>query len=393
MGTRARSFFRKATAGVTELRRLMAHPVVMGRPNITLSSVDAEDSPNRLSTAQRLIDAYTLASKDEAVAKLRAPQDDLWTNLVDANFGELLQFLKSKDAEALAEYLLHFGKKFTWFGGLTLSIDGFNRRRAHSAIAISYLDKLICLAEAIGVLPVENPEQLDTWGENLHVDVEETIRAIENSIGIDIAPPLGAVPVMGIDTSRGPLHYRHFNSLYAAVRLNDILIERGPICEYGAGLGMVAFYANRLGLRDYTIFDLPLINVFAGSFLINTLGSDAVSLYGEPASADTVKVLPYWQCLNVAPKYFALSLNQDSFPEIDPWLVSEYLKQIIRTTTKYFLSINQESQAPMGTRKQNFVPAIAETMGALQRSYRMKYWIREGYVEELYEIRSARSGS
>ena len=35
-------------------------------------------------------------------------------------------------------------------------------------------------------------------------------------------------------------------------------------------------------------------------------------------------------------------MNQDSFPEIDETIVRDYLGQIRRTTTNYFLSINHE---------------------------------------------------
>jgi hypothetical protein len=84
---------------------------------------------------------------------------------------------------------------------------------------------------------------------------------------------------------------------------------------------------------------------------------------------------------------FSLTLNQDSFPEITQCLVVEYLRRIERTTDKYFLSINQEAQAPMESRRQNSVPAMIRNFEHLHRLYRIPYWIRKGYVEELYELR------
>jgi hypothetical protein len=202
-----------------------------------------------------------------------------------------------------------------------------------------------------------------------------------------MAPPVGAVPVTGIDTNRGPLHYRHFNSLYAALRIKALLPDNGAVCEYGGGLGIVAYYANKLGFQDYTIFDLPLVNLFAGHYLMNTLGAEAIRLHGEESQTATVNVLQYWECVMVPAGTYSLGLNQDSFPEIDQNLVREYLRQIERTTAKYFLSINQEAQAPMGSRKQNSVPALVRNFKNFHQVYRMKYWIREGYVEELYEFR------
>jgi len=373
--------------GVGKSRRIVVHPLVKGMPRIALASQQAIDRPERLSIARRLIKAYTLAKSDEGGAKLQPPQDDLWTNLIDKEFKQLLQILKSEDVDALSKYLLHFGEQYTWFGGLTLSVDGFNQQRDPSSIALSYLDKLVCLAESEGVLSLENPEQSAQWGDNLYLDVDEILDGIENAIGISVAPPVGAVPVTGLDTSRGPLHYRHFNSLFAALRIKALLPDNGAICEYGGGLGIVAYYANKLNFLDYTIFDLPLVNVFAGHFLMNTLGADAVRLYGEDSRTATINVLPYWQCMAVPSGVYSLALNQDSFPEIAPSLVLEYLRQIERTTAKYLLSINQEAQASMGSRRQNSVPALMRGFEHFHRMYRMKYWIREGYVEELYELR------
>lgn len=371
-----------------ESRQIVVHPLVKGMPKTPLASRLAIDNPDRLLIARRLIAAYALATADQATAKLQSPHDDLWTNLIDSEFKQLLLILKSEDAHELSKYLLHFGEQYTWFGGLTLSVDGFNQQRDPSSIALSYRDKLVCLAESMGVLPLENPEQTKQWGANLYVSVNEILDGIEKMIGISVAPPIGAVYVTGIDTNRGPLHYRHFNSLYAALRIKELVIENGAICEYGGGLGLVAYYATKLGFSSYTIFDLPLVNVFAGNFLMNTLGLDAVRLYGESSQKATVNVLPYWQCMDAPSGTYSLALNQDSFPEIEPDLVLEYLRQIERTTTRYFLSINQEAQASMGSRYQNSVPALMRGYKNFHRMYRMKYWIREGYVEELYALKS-----
>lgn len=369
-------------------RRTLAHPLVRGMPRVSLTSQRATGGADGLTTARRLIGAYTLTrSHEEARPPMPMPQDDLWTRLIGTEFRQLLEILDSGDAGALLAYLQHFGEEYTWFGGLTLSVDGFTERLPASSIALRYLDKLICLAESVGVLPLENPEQSPRWGENLYVDVDEVVDAIERAIGISMVPPTGVVPVTGIATSHGPLHYRHLNALYAALRMRSLLPAYGGICEYGGGLGLGAYYANRLGFADYTLMDLPLVNVFSGYFLIGTLGGDAVRLYGENERTPAVNVLPYWHCMIAPSSAYSLALNQDSFPEIDPSLVLEYFRQIRRTTAEYFLSINQEAQASMGTRSQNSVPDLLRGNDGFHRMYRMRYWLREGYVEELYRLR------
>lgn len=369
-----------------EYRPTLAHPIVKGMPRVHLASQAAMDRPERLANARRLLDAYKVSAAQEPTAPLKAPSDDLWTGLVENEFGDLLQILAEDDAQALSEYLLHYGEDYKWFGGLTLAVDGYNPQADSSEVALSYLDKLVCLAEALGVLSLENPEQSAEWGANLYSDIDTVVAGIEDAIGISIVPPAGVTPVTGISTSRGLIHYRHLNGLYAALRVKDLVPADSRICEYGGGIGLVAYYASALGFADYTIFDLPLVNIFAGHFLLGALGADKVWLNGESAGAG-VHVLPYWQCADAPSAGYRLSLNQDSFPEIDSSLVSEYLRQIERSTTEFFLSINQEAQASMGTRKQNSVPALVSGFGNFHRIYRMKYWMREGYVEELYELR------
>jgi hypothetical protein len=41
----------------------------------------------------------------------------------------------------------------------------------------------------------------------------------------------------------------------------------------------------------------------------------------------------------------------------------------------------------MGSQKQNALPALIHRFAQFHRLYRVKYWIREGYLEELYELR------
>jgi len=375
-----------------QLRGIVAHPLVKGLPRVSLASQPPTDHPDRLPIARRLIRAYGLTKAAEVRARLVKPQDDLWTQLIDAELEQLLRLLSSEDAVALSKYLRDFGEHYTWFGGLTLSLDGFTQHRDHSSIAAIYLDKLVCLAESIGALSLENPEQSVNWGSNLYAGVDELLDAVERMIGIAVVPRVTAVPVTGIATRHGLLHYRHLNSLYAALRIQSLVRVGSAACEYGGGLGLVAYYANKLGLPDYTLFDLPLTNVFSGHFLMNTLGADAVRLYGEEPQREAVKILPYWECAVEPADRYSLALNQDSFPEIDPDAVLEYFRQIERTSVDYFLSINQEAQASMGTRRQNSVPNLLRGDSGFQRVYRMKYWLREGYVEELYRLRRKSDG-
>jgi len=123
-------------------------------------------APIAQAIARRLIPGYTRTTTDEVAARLPAPQDDLWTGLLNAELSDRLQgILDSRDAPALAHYLLHFGEDYTWFGGLSLSVDGYTHPgRCLSRGGLLPGHKLVCLAESLGVLALENPEQSRNWG-------------------------------------------------------------------------------------------------------------------------------------------------------------------------------------------------------------------------------------
>jgi hypothetical protein len=63
-----------------------------------------------------------------------------------------------------------------------------NRSWARNFECLRIKDSLVCLAEAVGVLPVENPEQ-GTYGENINADPYSLVAGINKRIGIDITPP------------------------------------------------------------------------------------------------------------------------------------------------------------------------------------------------------------
>ncbi len=75
-------------------------------------------------------------------------------------------------------------------------------------------------------------------------------------------------------------------------------------------------------------------------------------------------------------------------PEIIQATVEDYLRQIRRTSRRYFLSINQEGGAFAGRPelRQIIVPQLAAAVGGFKRQARYPYWIRKGYVEEVYEV-------
>jgi hypothetical protein len=295
--------------------RLLAHPALSPLPELKFKSEPAINSPERLLICERLIAAYHKSLDDEPKSELKREGEDLWSALLINELPSLMDAIEQRDAQALSNFLLNFGDSFVWFGGITTCIDGYNKNLKPLHIALTYHDKLVSLADYLGVLQFENPE-CGPWGESLRIDPNIVIEKIQQKLGISIIPPLGAIHTDGLHTEFGLFHYRHINSLYSAVRLKELNQANLPCLEFGGGLGITAMFASRFGIKNYTMLDLPITCLLAGNYLLNTLGMDAISLYGEKKNDFQIKILPYWECLTLPKKYFQTTLNQDSFPEI-----------------------------------------------------------------------------
>jgi hypothetical protein len=341
----------------------------------------SEEVCDRIASAYR----FSQALRDEHTS---AP--DLWTGIVSGHLTSLADALVAGNAETLASAFSSFGANYSWFGGITTGIDGFNHwNRNEQMIAYAYFDQLVSLGEALSVLPAENPEQGENgnWGKNIQRRPADVLERIEDKLGISIWPPLGIMPVSGLAFDNGALHYRHINALYTAVRARDLSGPDDAISEYGGGIGLIPLYLHRFGRKNYTLYDLPIVNALSAYFLINALGDEAVCLEGEPEKLNAVKIRTGESCRRATDRAFTLTLNQDSFPEIDETIVRGYLGQIRRTTTKYFLSINHEVEHPKTSEAKHVnVSTLLTTDAGFHRFYRMPYWLRRGYVEELYFI-------
>ena len=360
--------------------RLLAHPARLPLPEATLANIPAVERPNRIRIADRLIKAYHKSLEDEKHSPMRREGEDLWTGLLRNELPDLMQSIDGRDPESLAQFLMTFGQSYVWFGGITTCVDGYNKNLDHKQIAITYLDKLVCLAEALGVLRVESPEN-GPWGENLFANTATLVSLIEEELGIQISAPLGIIHTDGLDTQKGIFHYRHINSLYSAIRVARLSKAGSSVCEIGGGLGMTAMYAQRLGIQRYTILDLPITCLLAGHYLLHAVGEDKVALYGEDRTACAgIELLPYWECTSLPSKSIGLVLNQDSLPEIADNLIMEYLKQVKRISNDVFLSINHECFHPRTVQK------FVRGSGGFVNMYRSKCWVREGYVEEAFRI-------
>lgn len=331
--------------------------------------------------AGRVMRAFDRAI-DEQSRLSKLPEHDVWESVAGTFHGTFVDALTNDTADALVHQLTNAYRETISHGlgpGKQVYEAALTAAGSASIAALS-LDRLMALAEAIGVLPYENPEQ-GRWGVNLYLEPAVVMRRISDALGADMTPSQ-IMGYFGARAGAGLFFARSADHLYCAWRC---LGFGRQITEIGAGLAGVGDYAMRLGASSYRIYDLPVLNALQGYALIRA--GHAVSLLGEPDAP--VAVRPWWH-FDAAPPCDVV-LNQDSFPEIDASFVEGYLKRIARVS-RYFVSINQEGAAPATAdgSPQHIVGALVAGVHGLRRRHRSPYWIRRGYVEEVYDASSDR---
>ena len=223
------------------------------------------------------------------------------------------------------------------------------------------------LAEATGAVQLANPETLT--GTALPVD--DYLAAIDARLGIELDFPNFYPHEKGLRSRRGIISYRPLQAIYQAFRLKSLGASK--VLEIGAGLGRTAYYAHRMGVRDYTIVDIPMSNVAQTHFLSRALGADQVSVTGEDRCAIRV-VGPSF--VERCEERFDVVLNVDSLSEMDPAVAAGYVA-FARKSASTLVSINREWADQ---------PRIAELVKEAP-VLRLPYWMRDGYVEEIVHVR------
>ncbi|MFM0559297.1 putative sugar O-methyltransferase [Paraburkholderia sediminicola] len=233
-------------------------------------------------------------------------------------------------------------------------------------------DSLLRLAEAIGARHLNYPEILGPGP--IAPPVDEILSEIDRVVGFRVTFPNPFPGEIGLLTSRGVASFRSVQSLCQAYRTHELVGTDARVLEIGGGLGRTAFYARQFGIRDYTIIDLPMTNVAQGYFLGRTLGQDMVSLFEE--NQHGIRILPPTEFLDTTDRY-DLVVNVDSLTEMSRDTALAYCKAIQSRANK-FLSINHECN-PFTVRE------ICATL-AMHSSTRTPYWLRRGYVDEVFYL-------
>lgn len=224
---------------------------------------------------------------------------------------------------------------------------------------------LLAFGNALGVLPVFNPEQPNP----ITISDEELLGKIESRIGHTITFS-GDGGLFGYEVGG---RFVNLNTLMGEL-VAWLCKPFGRCLEIGAGFGMVAIAALKHSkITEYHTIDLPTVSVIH-SYFAATSGI-ATCLEGEaPKPGDRF----YVHGTNIFPSSYDWVLNQDSLPEMPEPVALRYVRFIADYLKGEFHSINQESHS--GGQQ-----SAAFSVGTiLKRKSRMPFWGRDGYVYEVY---------
>ena len=331
----------------------------------TAEEVDDADLVDRIISAYKLADQTAVGSTESMWFRFLAePKKPIHEALMRGDRDYLVAILRQPDLSAL-----FFGFEYTYHVGLPKTQDLRDFWEYQSCY-----DTLCSLAEAICLKPLPNPENYYHVDPPEPVSPDQLIEEIENAFGFPLQFPNPFIGEIGLATSRGVITHRAVQALYQSWRIADLTkqAENPRVLEIGAGLGRTAYYAIQFGIRDYTVIDLPITAVAQAYFLGRALGPDAICLFGEDRPG--IRVLPPAAFLD-SNDHYDLVVNANSLTEMAVDTARAYCAAI-RERASLFLSINHEVNA--------FTARTVCVAAGLKAVSRSPYWMRRGYVEELF---------
>jgi hypothetical protein len=372
-------------------RSTLSHRALERQEEISLTeSPKSSPCSTEIEYCERVVEAFHRSVQAHKQYGAEGPQD-IWTYSAGTVHKDFIDLLMKGKIRKVAECLCNMSSQGVTHG-LSVGAESYRLLKLSDAssrfIAAYVWDRLLALNEAIGTVRVENPEQ-GPWEENCRIGVNDLVEKANAFFGINIVPDVNDGECLGLGTRYGVLMARDLYSVYAAYRLKQLTKCSGEpaseICEIGSGIGRLIHYLAKFGFSRIWSFDLPYVQVLAGFEALKSLGGRGVALFGEDRKDARVVFMPHFSFGEHLEPRFSITVNQDSMPEMGAEIVKSYLRQIRSNTSRYFVSINHESM-PMGHYDipQNNVSDLIRDIGGFRLMRRDRFWLREGYVEEIY---------
>jgi hypothetical protein len=346
-----------------------------------------------IALCRRLLEAFKVA-RNSSPASTESDRG-IWAWVGDRYHRRLAEVLDQSDPRALARFLGSFFREDCVSGiAYGWPIRDTESWLGSRILARKSFDAIVSLAEALGVVPVETPEQ-GRAGIAFDEGVAELLAKIDQAVGLRMeAPDVGAP--FGLDVDSRLITLEMPELIYAAIRLDQAIRlhlehpsgDSVSVVEIGGGYGGMCYWFLRLcpDIVRYTIVDLPLIGVLQGYFLSKVLGPTAVSFVGE--SAARVTLFPSVALAEVDTPVDVV-VNKDSMPEMPRDAMVAYLEWARLNCEGIFYSYNQEAASDFLGGAQGIVSATIDKLGGFRRVRRDHSWLRRGYAEEIYTCTAA----
>ena len=152
---------------------ILSHSMGTRTPYVeSLIVPDIDPTSRDIIIADRLLKAYQRSIEGERSHKA-VQQVDLWSHIKKMQ-PTFLEVLHRGDPASLAAYLCNMCRHDATIGTVQGNLENQRIRRKsryRDFVTLLIKDKLVSLAEAVGAIPCENPEQ-GRWGENLHLSTD-----------------------------------------------------------------------------------------------------------------------------------------------------------------------------------------------------------------------------
>lgn len=305
-------------------------------------------------------------------------KDSVWSAIFMKLHGEIHSAFINGDNEKIAHILRNPGKYNLFYGFENLCRDLITAKRLEDLLEPELtMDSLLSFCEAVGVIAMSNPESLKI---RKAINPEAAIQLLEKEFGFNLPFPNPFEGEYGIYTENGIISYRAIQAIYQAWEISRIVkdIPNPSVLEIGGGLGRTAYYCRHFGICDYTIVDIPMSSISQGNFLGRVLPENDLILLGESNEAPKAKIkLIHTKAFFSSDRKYDLIVNVDSLTELDIDIAKNYFRKI-GEVSDLFLSINHENNSFS-------VNSIWKENSGLNKLYRNPYWLRRGYVEELFK--------
>lgn len=288
--------------------------------------------------------------------------DSIWTGFYDTYHRAIHETLMTGTKEQIAALLRNPASSDLFYGFENLSKSLLRYPRLEDTEdPYQAFDSLICFAEALGIVRLENQETYGLRRPPRTPEPDDILDMIESRLKVKLHVPNPYPNEFGLRTRRGIMSYRAAQAMYQAWRIKQLVsgIDNPSVVEIGGGLGRTAFYARAMGITRYTIVDVPISLVAQGYFLGRVLGT------GPPVR------------LQAPPEFFSasdtydLAVNVDSLTELDLRIAEHYITALA-ARSKALFSINHESNG-----------FTVQQLTAQYNPSRIPSWNRRGFVEEV----------